>query len=64
LFYVSTIHSFLWKLIENHQTDIREWVKNSIQSDIIGLEEKQRKGRAGKAADKRTEDIKRKDRTS
>jgi len=60
LFSVSTIHSFLWKLIESHQTDIRAWIKNSIIQDIAELEEKQLKGRAGKAADKRAEDIKRK----
>ncbi len=26
IFAVSTIHSFLWELIKNYQTDIKEWI--------------------------------------
>lgn len=58
IFAVSTIHSFLWELIKNYQSDIKEWVIKSISAEIDELEEKQRKGRSGKTADKRTEDIK------
>lgn len=57
IFYVSTIHSFLWELIKNYQTDIKKWVVQSIQRDIAELEEKQSKGRVGKATEKRAEDI-------
>lgn len=57
IFYVSTIHSFLWELIKNYQTDIKKWVVQSIQRDIAELEEKQSKGRVGKATEKRADDI-------
>lgn len=60
IFSVSTIHSFLWELIKNHQLDIREWLTKSVKAEIEELEEKQRKGRGGKAADKRAGDIKKK----
>jgi len=60
IFAVSTIHSFLWELIKNYQADIKEWVIRTIKEDIAELEEKQRKGRGGKTADKRVEDIRRK----
>ena len=60
IFAVSTIHSFLWELIKNYQSDIKEWIIDSIKAEIEELEEKQRKGRGGKAAEKRAESIKRK----
>lgn len=60
IFSVSTIHSFLWELIKNHQSDIKAWLTESVKIEIEGLEEKQRKGRGGKAAEKRAEDIKKK----
>ncbi|MGI6162215.1 MAG: UvrD-helicase domain-containing protein [Christensenellales bacterium] len=60
IFSISTIHSFLWELIKNYQMDIKEWVIQSIKAEIAEIEEKQRNGRGGKAAEKRAEDIKRK----
>jgi DNA helicase-2/ATP-dependent DNA helicase PcrA len=60
IFVVSTIHSFLWELIKNYQTDIKAWIIESLKKDITELNEKQAKGRGGDAAIKRAEDIKRK----
>ncbi|MEG0835715.1 MAG: AAA family ATPase [Christensenellaceae bacterium] len=60
IFAVSTIHSFLWELIKSYQADIKDWVIKSTKAEIDELEEKQRNGRGGKAADKRSTDIKRK----
>jgi len=60
IFSVSTIHSFLWELIKNYQSDIKEWVTESVKIEIEELKEKQRKGRGGKVADKRAADIKKK----
>jgi DNA helicase-2/ATP-dependent DNA helicase PcrA len=34
IFSVSTIHSFLWEPIKNHQHDIKEMVKKNIVSEI------------------------------
>lgn len=60
VFSVSTIHSFLWELIKNYQEDIREWVKQSVATEIEELKMKQTKGKPGKTFDKRAEDIQRK----
>ena len=60
IFSVSTIHSFLWDLIKSYQADIKEWVTQFIQKEIEELQEKQVKGRGGKAGEKRAEDIKKK----
>lgn len=60
IFAVSTIHSFLWELIKSYQTDIKDWVIKSTKADIAELEEKQRNGRGGKAADKRAKELKHK----
>lgn len=60
IFLVSTIHSFLWELIKNYQTDIKAWVIASIQSDIEELVDKQSKGRGGDAAVKRDEKLQKK----
>ncbi|MGM0214558.1 UvrD-helicase domain-containing protein [Enterococcus sp. AZ109] len=57
IFDVSTIHSFLWDLINPYQHDIKMWIIKSIESDISKLTEKQAKGRKGNAALKRQEDI-------
>lgn len=46
-FWVSTIHSFSWELIKSHQNDIREWLRKKLQADIVGLEDAQKRGRAG-----------------
>ncbi|MFZ2725556.1 MAG: UvrD-helicase domain-containing protein [Methylococcaceae bacterium] len=40
LFFVSTIHVFLWRLIENHQSDIKTILKNKLIPEQI---EKKRK---------------------
>lgn len=59
---VSTIHSFVWSLIENFQSDIREWLRKNLALQISELEELQRKGRAGsKAAMDRAASIKSKE---
>lgn len=60
IFSVSTIHSFLWELIKNYQSDIKEWVINAINLEIAELEEKRRKSKAGKTSEKRAEDIRKK----
>ncbi len=60
IFVVSTIHSFLWELIKNYQSDIKEWIIKSVKKEISELNEKQVKGRGGDAAAKRAEEIKRK----
>lgn len=60
IFTVSTIHSFLWELIKNYQTDIKAWIIESLRKDIAALNEKQTKGHGGDAAVKRAEKIKRK----
>ena len=60
IFAVSTIHSFLWELIKNFQSDIKVWVIESIKNDIAELNEKQAKGRSGDAAAKRAEEINKK----
>ena len=57
IFHVSTIHSFLWELIKNFQTDIKDWVRASLQSEIEELQIKQGKGRGGDAAAKRAKQI-------
>ncbi len=60
IFAVSTIHSFLWELIKSYQVDIKDWVTKSLQLEIKDLEEKQRKGRSGKASEERAAKIVRK----
>lgn len=57
LFSVSTIHSFIWELIRNYQEDIRAWVKNDISKDILDLQDKQQRGRTGKASTDRAREI-------
>lgn len=50
LFYVSTIHSFAWELIKGFHDDIREWLSDSLETEIQQLREKEEKGRAGTTA--------------
>lgn len=50
LFFVSTIHSFVWELIKPYQTDIREWLKTDITERIAQLNAEIGKGRAGTQA--------------
>lgn len=47
LFFVSTIHSFVWELIKYYPENIREWLKNNLNKEISELEEQHIKGRAG-----------------
>ncbi len=47
---VSTIHSFVWLIIKGFNDDIREWLSDNLQAKIADLEEKERKGRGGKAS--------------
>ena len=61
IFSVSTIHSFLWELIKNYQSDIKDWVINAINLEIAELKEKQRKSKAGKTSEKRAEEIRKKE---
>ena len=60
IFTISTIHSFLWELIRNHQSDIREWIVQSLEAEIEELEDKLAKGRGRNSAEKRAQDIKKK----
>ncbi len=54
---VSTIHSFVWSLIQGFNNDIKSWLKDELKKDILELEEKERKGRGGKASQDRQRDI-------
>lgn len=55
---VSTIHSFAWTLIEGFNYDIREWLRVALNADILDLQSKEAKGRAGtKASAERLADI-------
>lgn len=50
IFFVSTIHSFLWELICPYQKDIRIWIKNNIQKKLEETEIEEAKGRNGTKA--------------
>lgn len=55
---VSTIHSFAWTLIQGFNHDIREWLRVGLAADILDLQAKEAKGRAGtKASAERLADI-------
>lgn len=55
---VSTIHSFAWTLVDGFNHDIREWLRVELKHDIVDLEAKEAKGRAGtKASAERLADI-------
>lgn len=55
---VSTIHSFAWTLIEGFNHDIREWLRVVLNADILELQTKEAKGRAGtRASAERLADI-------
>ena len=45
IFSVSTIHSFIWELIENYHADIKEWIKIDLTAKILQLKELQTKSR-------------------
>lgn len=57
IFFVSTIHSFLWEMIKNFQHDIKLWVEGSITAEIEELQLKQGAGRGGATAIARAEKI-------
>jgi len=62
LFEVSTIHSFTWSLIGSFHPDIKEWLIAYLSVKIEELNEKQRKGRSGKASLDRAKEIETKQR--
>lgn len=45
-FYVATIHSFSWELISPYVSDIRSWLKTSLESDIADLKIQQDKAKS------------------
>ncbi|MBP3486842.1 MAG: ATP-dependent helicase [Roseburia sp.] len=47
IFFVSTIHSFLWEIISPYQRDIKTWVKGNIQKKLKETEIEEAKGRKG-----------------
>ncbi len=58
LFAVSTIHSFVWDLINTFQNDIKKWLSQNLNIQIEELQIQQQKGRAGtKAARDREKSI-------
>jgi len=50
LFCVSTIHSFVWSLIQGFNEDIRGWLKTNLALEISELQEKEKNGRPGTPA--------------
>lgn len=57
MFYVSTIHSFAWELIQGFDHDIREWLKAHLAREIEETSAQQVKGRPGKTSDERANKI-------
>jgi DNA helicase-2/ATP-dependent DNA helicase PcrA len=47
---VSTIHSFVWSLIQGFNSDIKAWLEIDLKQDISNLHEEEKKGRAGTKA--------------
>ncbi|MGQ0277995.1 UvrD-helicase domain-containing protein [Sphingopyxis sp. Q841] len=50
LFVVKTIHSFAWSQIQGFNSDIREWLRANLQTEIDDLMAEEAKGRAGTKA--------------
>lgn len=50
LFVVSTIHKFAWSQIQSFNSDIREWLRVNLQTEIAELSAEEAKGRAGTKA--------------
>jgi DNA helicase-2/ATP-dependent DNA helicase PcrA len=44
-FHVSTIHSFAWELIKPYTKDIKNWLRNSLESEIMELKKLQGKAK-------------------
>lgn len=58
LFFVATIHSFIWDLIKLYTNDIKDWIQENLQNEIIKLEKEAAKGRPNtKAATDRIKKI-------
>lgn len=57
LIYVSTIHSFVWELIQGFDTDIREWLRVAIQADIAKLQDEETRSRTASASERRKRSI-------
>jgi len=47
---VSTIHSFVWMLIKGFDSDIRTWLETELRNEIADLQDKESRGRGGKAS--------------
>lgn len=45
IFSISTIHSFVWELIRNFNTDIKGWLKINLENEISELNQQQTKSR-------------------
>jgi len=54
---VSTIHSFVWNLIQNFHSDIKQWLQIDLERSIEELNQQQSKGRSAKATDGRAHKI-------
>jgi DNA helicase-2/ATP-dependent DNA helicase PcrA len=54
---VKTINSFVWSLIANFHTNIKDWLIQNLQNQIEELTVKQQKGRASQAAIDRANSI-------
>ena len=54
IFYVSTIHSFLWDMIKNFQMDIKSWIEASIEAETAELQAKQKEKSITSRAEKIT----------
>jgi DNA helicase-2/ATP-dependent DNA helicase PcrA len=60
LFEVSTIHSFLWTIVQSFQKDIREWVGETLEEKIAKAKAKiEKKGTHASTREKKQRDIKR-----
>tara|TARA_R110001583_G_scaffold39741_2_gene127286 strand:- start:660 stop:2597 length:1938 start_codon:yes stop_codon:yes gene_type:complete len=57
IFSISTIHSFCWRAIEGFNEDIRKWYLSTMPNELADLEDKQRRGRVGKASNARKRNI-------
>ena len=47
---VSTIHSFVWSQIGRFTEDIRKWLTETLNEDLVKLRHEESKGRAGTRA--------------
>lgn len=54
---VKTIHSFVWSLIAGYTADIKSWLDQDLRKDIADLEDKELRGRGGKASQDRQRSI-------